>query len=259
MTGLSILLERIQKGKRRGEKAIWAEFDRIRPALLGYIMDVLVKILQRWDSVKLAEYPRMADFARFGELAARCMDYPESAFLTAYNENIDRHTKEAIDASPVASAIIKLMADRGSFEGTVSELLAVLEPIAAEVKCNTKDRRWPSSPQSLGRRLNEIKTDLREIGRVIERPEDKKTNVSRVIIGMSEDSADTADRPPHDAMRTEQIQPEKQLITAEAIPCPYCRSHFTTPSDALKHSLNIHPKKPFVSDMARLGYNLRFD
>ena len=39
---------------------------------------------------------------------------------------------------------------------------------------------WPSAPNSLSRRLNEVKTNLREIGIIIERPIDTTTN-TRII------------------------------------------------------------------------------
>ena len=41
---------------------------------------------------------------------------------------------------------------------------------------------WTSAPNSLSRRLNEVKTNLREIGIIIERPIDITTNTRRIEI-----------------------------------------------------------------------------
>ena len=41
---------------------------------------------------------------------------------------------------------------------------------------------WPRAPTSLSRRLNEVKTNLREIGITIERPVDTTTNTRRIEI-----------------------------------------------------------------------------
>ena len=55
------------------------------------------------------------------------------------------------------------------WKGTATELLADLESIAVELKINTRQKSWPKAPNSLSRRINEIKTNLREIGITIDR------------------------------------------------------------------------------------------
>jgi hypothetical protein len=44
--GIIIELERIPREKQRRLEEIWVEFDSIKPELLGYIFDILVKLLQ---------------------------------------------------------------------------------------------------------------------------------------------------------------------------------------------------------------------
>jgi hypothetical protein len=41
---------------------------------------------------------------------------------------------------------------------------------------------WPSAPNSLSRKLNEVKTNLREVGITIERPVDTTTNTRLIEI-----------------------------------------------------------------------------
>ncbi|MFY9873849.1 MAG: hypothetical protein WAK17_29440, partial [Candidatus Nitrosopolaris sp.] len=52
---------------RRGKEELLAEFEKIRPKLLAYILDTVVKALQIKPILKLTRLPRMADFAKWGE------------------------------------------------------------------------------------------------------------------------------------------------------------------------------------------------
>jgi hypothetical protein len=81
----------IPKEKRRKKQDVHAEFDSIKPQLLGYIFDILVRILQvkSKGGINLKELPRMADFAEIAEIASRCMDYDDNEFLKAYDRNIE--------------------------------------------------------------------------------------------------------------------------------------------------------------------------
>ena len=60
------VLERITKDRRKLEQELFAELRQELPSILGGVFDVLSRALQIHPSVKLAEYPRMADFARWG-------------------------------------------------------------------------------------------------------------------------------------------------------------------------------------------------
>jgi hypothetical protein len=64
--------------------------------LLGYIFDILVKVLkfqkQNPDGLKLSEYPRLADFAEVGEIISRCMGSKPGKFIEAYFRNIELQT-----------------------------------------------------------------------------------------------------------------------------------------------------------------------
>ena len=122
----------------------------------------------------------MADFAEVAETISRCMGYPENKFLAAYYKNIDLQTQQALEASPVATAIMEFMNSRTGWEGTATELLNQLEEVADSLKIKTKSNTlWPSASNSLSRRLNEVKTNLREIGIIIERPVDTRTNTRK--------------------------------------------------------------------------------
>ncbi len=180
---LMLHLKRIPKDKRRKLTHLWKQYERIKPEVLGFIFDTLVQVLKNVNQVQLKELPRMADWAQIGEVISRCLGYPDNAFLDAYYKNIGLQTEQAIEASPVAMAIREYMNSRKHWKGTVTELLYELEDIAETMKIKTKNnRQWPGAPNSLSRRLNEVRTNLREVGIVIERPVDTTTNITLVEI-----------------------------------------------------------------------------
>jgi hypothetical protein len=51
--------------------------------------------------------------------------------------------------------------------GTASQLLTDLERAASEIKINLNSKGWPKGANVLSGRLDEVKTNLREIGIII--------------------------------------------------------------------------------------------
>jgi hypothetical protein len=194
--GIIIQLERILKQNRRKIEDIWKDFEILRPQLLAYIFDILVKVLQikQKGGIKISNgLNRMADFEEYAEIIARCMGYGEGEFLRVYRDNISLQIDEAIQASPLAQAIIELMADEiikdektGEEIGTKpkeepltmtpTNLHRELENIAiTKLNLNvSKIKSWPKTPNQLSRKLTETQTTLREKGIVIERYKDEK-------------------------------------------------------------------------------------
>jgi hypothetical protein len=175
-----------QRKKRRTKIDVHTEFDSIRSQLLGYIFDVLVKVLKVKSQVgiNLKELPRMADFAEIAEIACRCMGYNDYEFLKAYDKNIELQIEEALAANLISNAIIKLMESKPEWIGTASQLLTDLEQAAMDIKINLNSKGWPKGANVLSGRLDEVKTNLREIGIVIDKEaaKDPKTRVKTILI-----------------------------------------------------------------------------
>ena len=181
--GIIIKLERLPKENQRRLEIIWREFEKIKAQVLGYIFDILVRVLQirKNGSVEIRGYPRMADFAEIGEIISRCMGYANNEFLDAYYKNIRLQAEEAIDAHPIGTAIVILMEGRLEWIGSATELLSKLEDIATQHKINIRDKLRPKTPNWLSRRINEVKTNLREKGIAIEKDTSDNSN-KRLII-----------------------------------------------------------------------------
>jgi hypothetical protein len=165
----SILIEliRIPRDKRKLESQILSEFEELKPKVLGYIFDLLVKALKIMPSLQLNELPRMADFALWGEAISQAMGHDPLEFLNAYYENIGRQNIEAIESHSIAHAIAKYFEegeDQSSkvLKGSPLEILEVLKIFALEHKISTDSKLWPKSPNALSRRLNQIRSNLLE-------------------------------------------------------------------------------------------------
>jgi hypothetical protein len=182
---LNIQLKPIDKRQRRKLKSLYNELERILPYLLGYIFDVIVKVLGRIEEVKLDELPRMADFAEIGELIARSLGYKEGKFTEVYNANIGFTNEEAINASPVATAVIHLMDTQAVWSGMSKDLLSRLNDMinrTPDISWISKNKEWPKTPRALSDRLNEVIPNLRDFGIIVHRDHDSHTKSDRIII-----------------------------------------------------------------------------
>lgn len=170
-------LERISPEKRKESQVFWEEFELDRPLILGAIFDVLAKALAIHPTVKLDKLPRMADFARWGYVIAEVSGYSGKAFIEAYARNIAVQHDEAIEANPVAQAIMEFMHDRDAWRGTPAELHNLLSPIAFRLQIS-QSCGWPKDAARLGRTLTSIAPNLLAKGIVLERSRGKDRSIA---------------------------------------------------------------------------------
>jgi hypothetical protein len=168
---LILEVNRIPKERRRKEENVKKEFMRLLPDLLGWILDVLVKVLkyknENPEKTRLKEYPRMADFAEYGEVIARCIGYGENVFIETYFENMEIQDNEVIESSVVANILIDFMEDRDKWEGSATQLHATLTNFMESIEGPLRKKHnifWPSAPNTLSRKINELAPTLKEKG-----------------------------------------------------------------------------------------------
>lgn len=173
----SVLLELPVIRKYVAEKEFWRKFDAAHPQLLGALLDVAVGALQRLPTVKLAEQPRMADFALLGTAAESGLGFPRGTFMRAYNRNRQNANAVALEASPIASHILELA--KKTWQGTATELLRTLNKSEDD---ETQSRRgWPKYPRVLSSMLKRLNTALRTTDVEIEFIRDNNRNRDRMI------------------------------------------------------------------------------
>jgi len=159
---LILELERIEHF--RDEKRFWKKFQEVKPEILGAIFDVVVMALNHITDVPNCEFMRLQDFGQWGCAISLALGYSADDFLTAFKNNIDLQSREALDSSPVAQAIILLMEDKDHWSGTPTQLLLELNSIATSMvrdeMIDTKSRYWPKDSHWLWRRAEEVLTNL---------------------------------------------------------------------------------------------------
>ncbi len=155
-----LTLDRIPEDERKEERLVWDSFNKDKPMILGAMFDVLSKAKRIYKTVNLTKLGRMADFTRWGYAVAEACGIGGEKFLEAYLNNQRKANQEAVDSSPIATALIKYMNENKSFTGTVSQLLLCLNQIAEDEQIDTTSKLWAKEPNVLSRRLNEMKSNL---------------------------------------------------------------------------------------------------
>lgn len=176
-----LTLPAIPPSDRREERGLWERFERIRPRVLGALLDAVSTALANRDRIKLGYVPRMADFAVWVMAAEPALGWPTGAFMTAYVGNRDEANSAALEASPVAPPIINLLeGSSGSWKGTASELLAKLESGHTDETTHRR-RDWPGTPKAMGNALRRIAPSLRMVGIEVELGDREGKERRRVI------------------------------------------------------------------------------
>jgi len=157
-------LKRIISENRREESAIWREFEEASPYILGGIFDTLVNAIKLYPTVKLNKLNRLADFTRWGYAIAEGMGESGEEFIKQYTSNIEKQNKEAIASNPIATAIVILMEKNETWTGKASALLGKIEDIAFTERIDSRSNYFPKSASALTRRLNNIKSNLLDVG-----------------------------------------------------------------------------------------------
>lgn len=157
-------LERIPNHQRRTEREFWDQFQADKPQLLGALFTAMSRAMALFDSVQVAQYPRLADFAHWEAAVALALGASEQAFLASLGANTRAQTSEALEASPVAQALLKLMESQSSWAGTPQALLKQLDQVAAEAGVDRKSRHWPKDARWVWRRIKEVLPNLLAVG-----------------------------------------------------------------------------------------------
>ena len=142
---LIFLLEKIQHYKT--EREFLAEFERGLPSIFGALLDMLVCGLQRLPTTRLANSPRMADFARW---AVAC---GLEGFEAAYAANRQNAINVMLSHDAIAKEVRRLPVKRTVWNGTVDDLLDIVGPttkIKSTKKLSDDLRRLAPMLRSIG-------------------------------------------------------------------------------------------------------------
>lgn len=160
---LPVEYERIPKSERRAESDLWAEFEQDHPALLGAVLDALSGAIRL--RTPLAETPRLADWAEYAAAVYEYMGWGRDQFAKDWNAVEEKQHEAALEGSPVAQAVRKLMEDRSNHADTAAKLHDELTTVADGMGLNPdRNRLWPKTSNMLWKRIKEASPTLETYG-----------------------------------------------------------------------------------------------
>ena len=158
-------LERITGDRNITDGELWERFEKLRPSLLGAMFDALAGAIKLHPTIQRPDQlPRLADYAFWGCAVAQALGYPADEYWDALELNRKHQTEEALDASPVAQAVLEFMTDRTSWEGTATELLQELNTVAERLRIDVRAKAWPKDYRWVTRRINLVVPNLADQG-----------------------------------------------------------------------------------------------
>jgi 5S rRNA maturation endonuclease (ribonuclease M5) len=196
---VAITLPTIPGRKRLLESRFWPRFHAARPKILGALLDALSTARKNLPAVEDLVHeerrplPRMADFAVFGMAAEPAMGVAEGTFVRAYSSNRKSLNATALESCPIVPYLHAMLKKKGTWTGTASELLELLNTLAPEdVK---KPRDWPARPNALSGMLRRTAPNLRRDGIDVNLDrQDSKTRKTIITIIPKRKGNDRSDR-----------------------------------------------------------------
>lgn len=157
-----LMMPPIPEFQRRPESELWEELEEASPEILGFLFSAVSAALRSLPETKLERLPRMADFALWVSAAEEALGWKKGSFIKIYNNNRDDANRQALETSPVAAAVWKLMQREVEWAGTPTQLLRRLAGVVGEDAKRSK--RLPSAPNALSAEMKRLAPALRAIG-----------------------------------------------------------------------------------------------
>lgn len=200
---LMIDLPAIPEEGRRAESDFWREFETARPGIVGALYAAVSAALKHGPTVKLDRMPRMADFAKWvvGACRGGALPFTADQFLEVYFGNRTEATSAAIEASPLATQLDRMVRELGRWDGTAAELLACLNGRAGEAIQHSK--LWPKDVRAVGNKVRRVAPLLRSAGISVQLNIRTGKSRSRVMVFEAPNTASSGNdvrQRPHDEM-----------------------------------------------------------
>lgn len=161
---------------KSSERALWSDFDTARPGILGALLDMTVAALAGHGREPWPASGRLRDWQRWVSAAERGTQQAPR-FVPAYARNVAGGVAQTIEASPVATAIMRLLEANagGQWRGNATALLGELRRFS-QVEDHTA-RGFPQSSRDIRNALSRAAPALRAMNIEV----NAKRNQDRVI------------------------------------------------------------------------------
>lgn len=196
-------LEPIHETNRKTDKELNRMYDAAQPAILGALLDLLVQVMSKLETVKVPRLPRMADFAK---VLAAMDEATGMGSLAIYETQGNRIAGEVIESDPYGSAIVRFMSTRKDWSGTAQELLEAIMPAEG-------GREWRINGRKLSAQLKRLAPALLVEGVQVIPP--RPTDRPRVYVLVSTVGTVGSTESTDCAFKTHQATPSVQSAIVE--------------------------------------------
>ena len=176
----SLLLDIPQLKERKTSKIMEEEFNDDRPYILGGLLELVSKVLDKLPSINVApdKLSRMTGFAYSGEAVYQICGQEAGRFQMDYKQKRSKGVQRTLESSPTGMALISYAEEHPyGFEGTIKELLDVLEKYKSD-----GEKNWIKTAKGLGDMLRRLKPALRQSGIDVFINPDRKRDGFHVLI-----------------------------------------------------------------------------
>lgn len=199
----------IKSDQRRPHSAVAAAFAEGAPAIRSALFDVLAKVLAALPETHLAELPRMADFARILGALDQVMGWTT---LDTYLVASQVSTADLLDAKPFTSTVADFVDERGSWTGSVSQLMELL-PVP-----DPRPRSWPVDTTRAAGQLKRDAPVLRSIGITVDEAGRSRDRQRRQLYTFTAHALVETPQPPQDGLATDTpVTRQDDLFSAQRV------------------------------------------
>jgi hypothetical protein len=162
-----VTLDPIGEDERLSEQAFWKRFEEARPRLLGALLDSLSLALRRLPAIlEAGSLDRMADAHAVMRAASPALPGGEETFRRAWEGMREGAVAGALEASPLAQALLPLLQARKGWRNPAGALLRELN--ASRAVGIREHSTWPQSPRGLVSAIQRLQPALRERGWIVQ-------------------------------------------------------------------------------------------
>lgn len=155
-------LERFETEQFITEKQLEESFVKDKPMILGLCFSILQLAMQDTLPIEDSAKSRMVAFTVWAIRIGRAMGYKDEYVIRLLKKNRTLINQQALSENELAQTLLYYMTFYDTKVHTVAELLKILKKIAPEIQIEVS--KLPKQPNSLSRKLAEIRTNLAEEG-----------------------------------------------------------------------------------------------
>jgi hypothetical protein len=182
-------------------KQYWRQRENERPLILGYIFDVIRRVIPRYEieADRLSTTHRLADFIILGEIISQELGEEPERFLALFQDIAHEQTTKVIENSSFAQILIEYIHSREYVDanrnamtkweiGTTAFHTELVNFATSKGYNILGIWDFPKDAVGLGTRLNRLKSTLAEIGINIQRKKGSANNKWLIEVSKSDDN-----------------------------------------------------------------------